>query len=149
VLSKLAVKYGCKLNDIYRLNDGIDAGNAHKIRAGTTIRIPVGSQGAEAATVAAPTSPVRAATTDTPTPEYFERKVVTAEARDNMFTLALQHYGSMSMFRLIKEANPDIDWTDVKGGEQIVIPEYGKRPATLERTAADSVDRSSLIPARR
>lgn len=39
VLSKVATKFGCKLDDIYRLNTGINDKNAHKVRAGQKIMV--------------------------------------------------------------------------------------------------------------
>lgn len=39
VLSRVATKFGCKLDDIYRLNTGINDKNAHKVRAGQKIMV--------------------------------------------------------------------------------------------------------------
>ena len=53
MISKLAVKYGCKSEDIYKLNDGLNKETAAKIRVGQTVRIPVGKEGAAAVANAA------------------------------------------------------------------------------------------------
>jgi len=39
VLSRIANRFGCKVEDIYRLNNGIDAKNAHKVQAGRKIQV--------------------------------------------------------------------------------------------------------------
>lgn len=143
MISKLAVKYGCKAADIYRLNDGLDASNAHRLRVGQSIRIPVGQEGAAA---------VERVGSAVPSDEaWFPRRVVTAEAGDTLFSLALDHYGARYMFRKIRDANPNIEWDHrLRGGEQVVLPEHGNAPAGTPRTSADTVERSSsLIPSRR
>ncbi len=145
MVSKLAVKHGCTSNDIYRVNDGLNASNANKLRVGQTILIPVGGDGA----VVSSTSAVNAEQAD-----YFPRKVITAEAGDTVLQLALEHYGSMSYFRMILDANPEHDLRDgraLKGGEQVVLPEFGTPPIGLREAtpASTSVQRGSLIPSRK
>lgn len=141
MVSKLAVKYGCKASDIYRLNDGLDSSNAHRLRVGQSIRIPVGGEGAASVEQAGP-APSEG--------QWYARRVVTAEAGDTLFSLALDHYGARHLFRKIRDANPNIQWEHrLRGGEQVVLPEHGTAPAGTPRTPSDTVERSSLIPSRR
>lgn len=142
MISKLAVQYGCKVEDIYKANDGLDASNAHKIRVGQVLRIPTGGSGAE---VKAETKPAG---------DWFPARSITAEAGDTAYSLAVQYYGNMYMFRKIVDANPGIQWDDrLKGGESVSLPEHGTAPAKVatkeEKPAAESVERSSLIPPRK
>jgi LysM repeat protein len=145
MISKIAVKHGCKSEDIYKLNDGINKDNAHKIRVGQVIKVPVGEKGAEAvANAGTPESK--------PQGEYHPRRVVTAEAGDTAYSLAIEYYGARAMFRRIVQANPELSWGDkLKGGEQVVLPEFGTAPSTAEKDkpASGSVERDSLIPPRK
>ncbi|MBX3459482.1 MAG: LysM peptidoglycan-binding domain-containing protein [Planctomycetes bacterium] len=144
MISKLASQYGCKVEDIYKANEGLDASNAHKIRVGQTIRIPTGGAGADVATESKPTG------------DWFPARSVTAEAGDTAYSLAVQYYGNMYLFRKIVDANPGIKWDDrLKGGESVSLPEHGTAPASskVEKTeskpAKESVARDSLIPPRK
>ncbi|MCC7508696.1 MAG: LysM peptidoglycan-binding domain-containing protein [Planctomycetes bacterium] len=145
MVSKLAVQYGCKVEDIYKMNEGLDASNAHKLRVGQTIKIPSGPGGAEA---------VKAAETK-PKGDWFPARTVTAEAGDTAYSLAIEYYGNMYLFRKIVDANPELAWGDrLKGGEQVSLPEYGTAPAQAskpkeEKPAGETVERSSLIPPRK
>lgn len=147
MVSKLAVQYGCKVEDIYKMNEGLDASNAHKLRVGQTIKIPSGPGGAEA---------VKAAETKAKG-EWFPARTVTAEAGDTAYSLAIEYYGNMYLFRKIVDANPELAWGDrLKGGEQVSLPEYGTAPAQAsqpaskeEKPAGETVERSSLIPPRK
>jgi LysM repeat protein len=144
MVSKLAVKYGCTTSDIYKVNDGLDSGNAHKLRVGQTIRIPVGGD-----TTLSAGSETAGATQSQG--DYYPRRVITAAAGDSAMQLAVEHYGSMSLFRMIMNANPDLSWDlKLRGGEQVVLPEFGNAPAsTATKAPTDSVERNSLIPTRR
>ncbi len=144
MVSKLAVKYGCTTSDIYKVNDGLDSSNAHKLRVGQTIRIPVG--GDTTVSTSGETAGASQSKGD-----YFPRRVITAAAGDSAMQLAVEHYGSMSLFRMIMNANPDLSWDlKLRGGEQVVLPEFGYAPASAPAKApTDSVERSSLIPTRR
>ena len=140
MISKIAVKYGCKVEDIYKLNDGLTRETANRIRVGQVIKVPVGEKGAEAVANVGNT-PASA--------DYQPRRVVTAEAGDTAFSLAIEHYGARNMFRKIIDANPELPWQDrLKGGEQVVLPEIGTA-ASSPKPAADKVERDSLIPPRR
>lgn len=145
MISKIAVAHGCKSEDIYKLNEGLSKENAHKIRVGQVIKVPVGEAGAEAVAKAG-TSESR------PEGDYFPRRVVTAEAGDTAYSLAIEYYGARYMFRMITEANPGLSWGDrLKGGEQVVLPEHGSAPSSAAKAepAGESVERNSLIPPRR
>jgi LysM repeat protein len=144
MVSKLAVKHGCTTSDIYKVNDGLDSSNAHKLRVGQTIRIPVGGD----TTVSAGSETVGATQSQG---DYFPRRVITAAAGDSAMQLAVEHYGSMSLFRMIMNANPDLTWDlKLRGGEQVVLPEFGNAPASAAANApTHSVERGSLIPGRR
>lgn len=146
MLAKIAKKYGCKVEDIYKLNEGLNAQTANKIRVGQVIRVPNGPGAVD--------QPV---STDKPEQTGFSKRVVKAEAGDTAFSLAIEYYGARSMFRLIMEANPNLPWSDrLKGGEEVVLPAYGqaeKSPETVKETTTDkpkeTVERDGLIPARR
>lgn len=145
MISKIAVKHSCKSEDIYKLNDGINKDNAHKIRVGQVIKVPVGEAGAEAVENAGKTQPK-------PEGEYYAKRVVTAEAGDTAYSLAIEYYGARYMFRKIYEANPDLPWSDrLKGGEQVTLPEHGTAPSTAssEQPSGETVERDSLIPPRK
>lgn len=151
MISKLAVKYNCKSSDIYKVNDGLTKDNAHKIRVGQVIRVPVNGEGMNE--VAAPTQPASgdssSGSTASADGEYYPRRVITAEAGDTVFMLAVEHYGAKHMFRKIVEANPEIDWTNrLSGGEQVLLPEHGA-PTGKKATSGDTVERNSLIPPKR
>jgi LysM repeat protein len=139
---KIARNHGCKAEDIYALNDGLDKSNAHKIRVGKTIKVPVGEAGMKA---------VKNSGTKTEV-ETVEERTIVAEARDNMYSLSLDHYGAMRHFRKIMDANPHVDWDKpLKGGEQILLPAVGMQPKTVEAKVPEKakVERKSLIPSRR
>jgi len=145
MISKIAVKHGCKSEDIYKLNDGISKDNAHKIRVGQVIKVPVGEAGAEAVNNAGKTEAK-------PSGDYYPRRVITAEAGDTAYSLAIEYYGARYMFRKIYEANPELPWSDrLQGGEQVVLPEHGDAPSTAsnEQPSGETVERNSLIPPRK
>jgi LysM repeat protein len=146
MISKLAVKYGCKSTDIYKLNEGLDKKTAAKIRVGQTIKIPVGKEGAEAVANAGTSKPKVSG-------DYYPKRTVTAEPGDTAFSLAIEYYGARNLFRKIIDANPELPWSDrLKGGEQVMLPEYGTAPSTAsteEKPAPDTVERTSLIPPRK
>jgi LysM repeat protein len=146
MLSKIAKKYGCKVEDIYKLNEGLNAQTANKIRVGQVIRVPNGP-----GAVVETTAPEKAEA------KGFARRVVKAEAGDTAFSLAIEYYGARALFRLIMEANPDLPWSDrLKGGEEVVLPQWGEVEAAPEPAKGTStekpketVERDGLIPARR
>jgi len=144
MISKLATKYGCKVEDIYKLNDGLNKDTASKIRVGQVVKIPVGSKGAEA---------VANAGTETPKPssDYVPQRTVIAEAGDTAFSLAIEYYGARNLFRKIVDANPGIDWSERRqGGEEVILPALGTAPATASKDKpGETVERSSLIPPRK
>jgi phage tail protein X len=142
MISKLASKYGCTSEDIYKLNDGLNKDTASKIRVGQTIKIPVGEKGAEAVAEVGTKGSA----------DYQPKRTVVAEAGDTAFSLAIEYYGARNLFRKIIDANPDLPWSDrLKGGEEVVLPEVGTGPTTTgkEAPAKDTVERSSLIPPRK
>lgn len=146
MLAKIAKKYGCKLEDIYKLNEGLTPATANKIRVGQVIRVPNGP-----GAVVETTAPEKAEA------KGFARRVVKAEAGDTAFSLAIEYYGARALFRLIMEANPDLPWSDrLKGGEEVVLPQWGEVEAAPEPAKGTStekpketVERDGLIPARR
>lgn len=145
MISKIASRHGVKKEDIYALNPGMDDKTAAKIRVGQVIKVPTGP-GAVAETPAAAQK----------SGEYFPRRVITAEAGDTAFQLAVEHYGSISMFERIIQANPGLPWKDrLVGGEQVVLPEWGTAPAgskveePKKTEPAPTVARDSLIPPKR
>ena len=147
MVSKLATKYGCTVEDIYKLNDGLNKETASKIRVGQVIRIPIGEAGAKAV-----------ATEGTKgSADYQPRRTVIAEAGDTAFSLAIEYYGARNLFRKIVDANPTLPWSDrLSGGEEVVLPEIGTAPSTAskevsgkETTGKETVERSSLIPPRK
>lgn len=141
MISKIATAHGCKATDIYKLNPGLDASTASKIKVGQVIKVPVGEKGAEAV--------AKAGDEPKQSGDYFPRRVVVAEPGDTAFSLAIEHYGSRQMFRMIVDANPLLPWVDrLSGGEEVVLPEFGKAPAG-SKPAGETVERSSLIPARK
>jgi LysM repeat protein len=147
MISKLASKYGCTSEDIYKLNDGLNRETASKIRVGQVIRIPVGEKGAEAV----------ASEGTRGSADYQPKRIVIAEAGDTAFSLAIEYYGARNLFRKIVDANPDLPWSDrLSGGEEVVLPEIGTAPSTAskettdkETTGKETVERSSLIPPRK
>ncbi len=142
MISKIASAHGCKTTDIYKLNPGLDASTASKIKVGQVIKVPVGEKGAEAVASAGTEGPKQSG-------DYFPRRTVVAEPGDTAYSLAIEHYGARLMFRKIMEANPTLPWSDrLRGGEEVVLPEHGNAPAGT-KPAADTVERSSLIPARK
>jgi LysM repeat protein len=144
MISRLAVRYGCSVNEIYRVNDGLDASNAHRIRVGQVVRIPVGGDASSAVSASGPTA--------RPSGEYFPRRVITAEPGDTSFSLAIEYFGSMQLSGSIRRANSSIDWSErLRGGEQIVLPEHGTPPDAVatNRAGSETVQRGSLIPQRR
>lgn len=149
MISKLAARYGCTSEAIYALNEGLDKSNAHKIRVGQKIRIPVGEKGAEAAASAA--QPKKEETA------WWPERIITAEAGDTAFSLAVEHYGAKSFFRLIVNANPDLAWADrLKGGEKVKLPAWGEQPETVKTNGSggETVERSGsegggIIPPRK
>lgn len=145
MISKLAVKYGCTSEDIYKLNDGLNKETAAKIRVGQSIRIPVGKEGAEAVANAGSNTTKASA-------DYQPERTVVAEAGDTAFSLAIEYYGARNLFRKIIDANPKLPWSDrLKGGEQVMLPAHGTAPSTAstEKPAEDTVERTSLIPPRK
>ena len=148
MISKLAARFNCTSADIYRLNEGLTRENAHKIKKGQVLLIPVG--GAEAIEAAGNT-PSQPAKAEEPT---FSRREVVAKPGDTAMQLAIEHYGAVSCFRMIMEANPGIRWGDrLKGGETIVLPEWmgsGTETAQAKPEPAPTVEkRNSIIPPRR
>ncbi|MBE7491406.1 MAG: LysM peptidoglycan-binding domain-containing protein [Planctomycetes bacterium] len=145
MIAKIAARHGVKKEDIYALNPGLDDSTASKIRVGQVIKVPTGP-GAVAETPAA---------TPAKKPDYYPRRVITAQPGDTAFQLAVEHYGSISMFERIIQANPGLPWKDrLAGGEQVVLPEWGTPPAGSKveepkKPAAPAVARDSLIPPRR
>ncbi|MEE9312638.1 MAG: LysM peptidoglycan-binding domain-containing protein [Planctomycetota bacterium] len=138
---RIAKKHGCSAEDIYALNDGLDKSNAHKIRVGKTIKVPVGSEGMEAVKNSAAVKPEQVST---------ERTIV-AEARDNMYSLSLDHYGVMRHFRKIMDANPHINWDKpLNGGEQVTLPAIGGLGNAVSNNVPEKakVERKSIIPSR-
>ncbi|MCB9895355.1 MAG: LysM peptidoglycan-binding domain-containing protein [Planctomycetes bacterium] len=145
MISKLAVKYGCSSEDIYKLNDGLSKETASKLRVGQTIKIPTGEKGAEAVANAGKSEPK-------PTGDYYPKRVVVAEPGDTAFSLAIEYYGARNLFRKIIDANPELTWSDrLKGGEQVMLPEHGDAPSTAssDKPSGETVERSSLIPPRK
>jgi len=145
MISKIASAHGVKKEDIYALNPGLDDKTAAKIRVGQVIKIPTGP----GAVAEAPDNPGSSG-------EYFARRVITAEAGDTAFQLAIEHYGTISMFERIIRANPELPWKDrLLGGEQVVLPEWGTAPAgskveqPKKAEPAPTVERDTLIPAKR
>ena len=148
-LSKIAKKYGCKVEDIYKLNDGLTAANANKIRVGQVIRVPNGP----GVVVEQPAEKAES--------KGVPQRVVKAEAGDTAFSLAIEYYGSRSLFRMIVDANPTLPWSDrLKGGEEVILPAYGEQvqskdskaepAATVKKEEVKAtVERDSLIPPRR
>lgn len=148
MISKLAVRHGCKSEDIYKVNDGISKENAHKIRVGQVIRIPVNGVGTDETVQSSTTDEGSGVATASGSGDHWPRRVITAEAGDTSLMLAVEYYGSMNYFRKIVDANPSIDWTyKLSGGEEIVLPEVGSAPSSP--ASGDTVERGSLIPARR
>ncbi|MCA8940182.1 MAG: LysM peptidoglycan-binding domain-containing protein [Planctomycetes bacterium] len=164
MVSKIARKFGCKEEDIYRLNDRIDKTNAHKIRAGWTIKVidnkGVGGklvENAKAAPSAATPTEVKAETPADTGPAKIERELpiipeapAPAEVRvhlfksgDTPFTLSKQYYGTIKYWALIKNANPHWDMIDSPSGIELKIPALA--------SAKDEVVSNSrgVIPARR
>ncbi|GIK53842.1 MAG: hypothetical protein BroJett014_28150 [Planctomycetota bacterium] len=146
MLAKIAKKYGCKLEDIYKLNEGLTPATANKIRVGQVIRVPNGP----GAVVEAETEKPKAEA------KGFPQRTVKAEAGDTAFSLAIEYYGSRSLFRMIVEANPNLPWSDrLKGGEEVLLPAWGEqveaKPAAQPRKEEDkaTVERDSIIPPRR
>jgi LysM repeat protein len=142
MISKLASKYGCTSEDIYKLNEGLNKETASKIRVGQTIKIPVGEKGDAAVAEVGTKGSV----------DYQPQRTVVAEAGDTAFSLAIEYYGARNLFRKIVDANPTLPWSDrLKGGEEVVLPEIGTGPTTTgkEAPAKDTVERSSLIPPRK
>ncbi|MCF6227226.1 MAG: LysM peptidoglycan-binding domain-containing protein [Planctomycetes bacterium] len=138
---RIAKKYGCTPEDIYALNDGLDKSNAHKIRVGKTIKVPVGVEGMKAVKNSGAVKPERVSTEQT----------IVAEARDNMYSLSLDHYGVMRHFRKIMDANPHIDWDKpLQGGEQVTLPAIGGSGKTVSNNVPEKakVERKSIIPSR-
>lgn len=146
MISKIASKHGVKKEDIYALNPGLDDKTAAKIRVGEVIKVPTGP----------------GAVLETPKAEpaksggYFAQRTITAQPGDTAFQLAVEHYGSISMYDRIIKANPGLPWKDrLMGGEQVVLPEWGTAPAgskieePKKEAAKPTVARDSLIPARR
>lgn len=149
MISKIAAKFDCKTSDIYRINDGLDAKTATKIRPGMVIKVPVGKEGAKAVADAGSES-------KSPSESYIAEKTVTAEPRDTAFSLAIEYYGKRHLYQKIVDANPDLPWGDgLKGGEKVVIPAHGKspvasaKPTKKEPTKGATVSRDSLIPERK
>lgn len=149
MIAKIAKKFGCKVEDIYKLNEGLNAQTASKIRVGQVIKVPNG-----------PGAVVETPSTEKAETKGFARRVVKAEPGDTAFSLAIEYYGARSLFRLIMEANPTLPWSDrLKGGEEVVLPEWGqvekaepaKEPAkeTTVEKPKETVERDGLIPARR
>lgn len=146
MISKLAVKYGCKSEDIYKLNDGLNKETAAKIRVGQTVKIPVGAEGAAAVENAG-------STTTKASDDYQPERTVTAEPGDTAFSLAIEYYGARNLFRKIIDANPKLPWSDrLKGGEQVMLPAHGTPASTASvepKPAGDTVERTSIIPPRK
>ena len=145
MISKLAVKYGCSSDDIYKLNDGLNKETASKLRVGQVIKIPTGEKGAEAVANAGKPEPKQ-------TGDFYPKRVVVAEAGDTAFSLAIEYYGARNLFRKIIDANPTLTWSDrLKGGEQVMLPEHGDAPSTAssDKPSGETVERSSLIPPRK
>lgn len=142
-VSKIAQAHGCKAADIYAINDGLDKSNAHKIRIGQTIKIPVGAAGLEAVKNSKPSTSEKTSVSE---------RTIVAEARDNSISLSIDHYGVMHHFRKIIDANPHIDWdSPLKGGEQVLLPGIGDASKkSVGNTAPDKtkVERKTLIPTR-
>ncbi len=146
MLAKIAKKYGCKVEDIYKLNEGLNAQTANKIRVGQVIRVPNG-----------PGAVVETSAPEKAESKGFARRVVKAEAGDTAFSLAIEYYGARALFRLIMEANPDLPWSDrLKGGEEVVLPQWGEveaAPAPAKAASTEkpkeTVERDGLIPGRR
>jgi LysM repeat protein len=142
MISKLATKYGCKSEDIYKLNDGLNKDTASKIRVGQKIKIPTGEAGAEAVSNAGTKG----------SDDYQPSRTVIAEPGDTAFSLAIEYYGARNLFRKIIDANPTLTWSDrLKGGEEVLLPEVGTAPSTAskESPAKETVSRDSLIPPRK
>lgn len=148
MISKIASRHGCKAEDIYALNPGLNAQTASKIRVGQVLKVPVGKDGAAAVEQARNGEGAPASAGD-----YFPRRVIKAEAGDTAMGLAVEHYGARHLFRMIMEANPDLPWADrLKGGEEVVLPEWGKAPASVvkePKPAPAAVQRDSVIPPRK
>ncbi|CAG0989289.1 hypothetical protein PLCT2_02376 [Planctomycetaceae bacterium] len=146
MLAKIAKKYGCKVEDIYKLNEGLNAQTANKIRVGQVIRVPNG-----------PGAVIETSAPEKAESKGFARRVVKAEAGDTAFSLAIEYYGARALFRLIMEANPDLPWSDrLKGGEEVVLPQWGEVEAAPQPEKAastekpkETVERDGLIPGRR
>ncbi len=143
-LAKIAERYGVKVEDIYRVNDGLDASTAARIRVGQVIKVPASAEAAR----------LLAAKAEAEKPKGFAERTVTAEAGDTAYSLAIEYYGSRSLFRMVMEANPELPWADrLKGGEQVKLPAWGQpAPAAVETPAAKpnpTVERKSIIPPRK
>ena len=147
MISKLAVKYGCTSEDIYKLNDGLNKDTASKIRVGQVVKIPTGEKGAQAVANAGKTDGTVKASAD-----YQPARTVIAEPGDTAFSLAIEYYGARNLFRKIIDANPKLPWSDrLTGGEEVLLPSHGTAPSTAsaEKPSGDTVERSSLIPPRK
>ncbi|MCC6572699.1 MAG: LysM peptidoglycan-binding domain-containing protein [Planctomycetes bacterium] len=150
-VAKIAEKYGVKVEDIYKCNEGLDASNAAKIRVGQVLKVPASADAAKAMVAAK----------EAEKPAGFPERTVKAEAGDTAYSLAIEYYGSRSLFRTIMSANPDLPWADrLKGGEEVRLPAYGQKTAsTVEASktpenskpmSSSTVERkSSIIPARK
>ena len=82
------------------------------------------TSGAEVA-VAAPAAaaPARAApVAPSDAPRSVAARTYTARVGDTLADLSLAFYGSPDHWRLIRDANPTIDFAALAGGEAIVIP---------------------------
>lgn len=138
MISKIAQAYGCKSQDIYDLNEGLNAKNANKIRIGQKIKVK-DNKGVGGAAVSDPTPTPGKGSVSVPqdepeklkpvvyrepakNPEFTESKVHTLKAGDGYFTLSKQYYSSHEYWRLIKDANPDWDPFNFEPGETVVIP---------------------------
>jgi LysM repeat protein len=155
MISKIAVRHGCSVNDIYAINDGLDSSNANRIRIGQVIKVPVGKAGSEAVAAASSGSGSGNTTqSSSSSGMVYPERVIAAEAGDTSLSLAVEHYGARHLFRLIVLANPDINWAErLKGGEQVVLPAVGDN-SQVQNTEGSAgtptrVERNSIIPARR
>lgn len=138
MISKIAVRFGCKSSDIYELNSNINSKNAHKIRVGQKIKV-LDNKGIGGGTLvkADPKSASSPQVVDAPVkkqedtvvyrepvsaPSFNKSKSHTLEKNDGYFTLSVKYYNTPALWRLIKDANPDWDPFNFEPGQEIVIP---------------------------
>ena len=152
VISRIAVKHGCKSRDIYDLNEGLDSKTAMKIRPGQVIKVAdkrgVGSN-TEVEHVSKPTKAQPKVTTPKPMTSGLRKHKLSAG--DTIFTLSQKYYGSPKYFIAIRNANPSWDPTSpIEEGREISIPSINGEKAVVSLGSHISGSRSrNPIPPRR